>query len=80
MPTAALPALILAALSVATAPVAHADSARPSQTRAGPNTQPKECPRLNSRFGYYANPWCTEAEQRAWDIWEARARHRSATK
>lgn len=78
MPNTAHLSLILAAVATATA--AHAGAARPSQTRAGPIAQPKECPRLNSRFGYYGNPWCTEAEQRAWDIWEARARQRSATK
>ena len=78
MPNAAHLAVILAALSVATAPFAHAGSARPSQTRAG--APPKECPRLNSRYGYYGNPWCTEAEQRVWDIWEARARKWSSEK
>lgn len=27
----------------------------------------KDCTRLNGRFGYYGNPWCTKAEQDAWD-------------
>jgi hypothetical protein len=27
----------------------------------------KDCTRVNGRFGYYGNPWCTPAEQRAWD-------------
>lgn len=35
----------------------------------------KDCTRLNGRWGYYGNPWCTKAEQRAFDRWEAR-RHR----
>jgi len=27
----------------------------------------KDCTRVNGRFGYYGNPWCTPAEQKAWD-------------
>ncbi|MFN3622652.1 MAG: hypothetical protein ACK4TP_01185 [Hyphomicrobium sp.] len=27
----------------------------------------KDCTRLNGRYGYYGNPWCTQAEQDAWD-------------
>jgi curli biogenesis system outer membrane secretion channel CsgG len=27
----------------------------------------KDCTRMNGRFGYYGNPWCTPAEQKAWD-------------
>lgn len=34
----------------------------------------KDCTRLNGRFGYYANPWCTAAEQARWDRWSARKR------
>lgn len=33
---------------------------------------PKDCTRYNGRWGYYGNPWCTPAEQRAFDIWDAR--------
>ncbi len=33
---------------------------------------PKDCTRFNGRWGYYGNPWCTPAEQRAFDLWEAR--------
>lgn len=32
----------------------------------------KDCTRLNGRVGYYANPWCTLAEQDRWDRWETR--------
>jgi hypothetical protein len=32
----------------------------------------KDCTRLNGRWGYYGNPWCTPAEQRAFDRAEAR--------
>ena len=31
----------------------------------------KDCTRFNGRWGYYGNPWCTPAEQRAFDRWEA---------
>jgi hypothetical protein len=34
--------------------------------------RPKDCTRYNGRWGYYGNPWCTRAEQRAFDIWDAR--------
>lgn len=27
----------------------------------------KDCTPFNGRFGYYGNPWCTPAEQRAWE-------------
>ncbi len=27
----------------------------------------KDCTRLNGRFGYYGNPWCSKAEQERWD-------------
>jgi hypothetical protein len=31
----------------------------------------KDCTRINGRWGYYGNPWCTPAEQLAWDRAEA---------
>ncbi|MDQ8700289.1 hypothetical protein [Hyphomicrobium sp. LHD-15] len=45
-----------------------ASSARTRQLAASP---PKDCTRFNGRFGYYANPWCSPAEQERWDRWEA---------
>lgn len=33
---------------------------------------PKDCTRYNGRHGFYGNIWCTEAEQRAWDIYTSR--------
>lgn len=32
---------------------------------------PKDCTRLNGRYGYYANPWCNAAEQDRFDRWDA---------
>lgn len=32
----------------------------------------RECRRVNARFGYYANPWCTPKEQTIWDHWDAK--------
>ena len=32
----------------------------------------KDCTRLNGRWGYYGNPWCTPAEQLTFDRAEAR--------
>jgi hypothetical protein len=40
---------------------------------------PKDCTRLNGRVGYYGNPWCNAAEQRAWDLWVERGRDRLGT-
>ncbi len=65
----------LAVLAMALLPAAaHADHRkRPSNVE-----QPlKDCTRLNGRYGYYGNPWCTPAEQKRWDRWQAgRARGR----
>jgi len=36
----------------------------------------KECTRINGRYGYYGNPWCSRSEQLRWDRWEARRRAR----
>jgi hypothetical protein len=40
-----------------------------SAGRAALGHPPKDCTRLNGRNGYYGNPWCDEAQQRAWDLW-----------
>ena len=37
----------------------------------------KDCTRINGRWGYYGNPWCTAREQDAWDRFEARRHGRS---
>jgi len=34
----------------------------------------KDCTRVNGRWGYYGNIWCTPAEQLRWDRWDARRR------
>lgn len=31
----------------------------------------KDCTRVNGRWGYYGNPWCTPAEQDRFDRWSA---------
>jgi hypothetical protein len=67
----------LASLSLPSPP-AHADGARTADN-VHRQTAPKDCTRLNGRIGYYGNPWCTPAEQRAWDIWDAR-RHAKSTR
>lgn len=45
---------------------------RSSSARHKDGSRPKDCTRYNGRWGYYGNPWCTPAEQRAFDIWDAR--------
>lgn len=76
--TRATPLMLVFAAAVLTWPASslaaggkhsvHADDRRSSR-----NAVPlKDCTRLNGRWGYYGNPWCTPAEQRAFDVWEAR--------
>ena len=59
--------LIVAAVAIPAA-VAEAGKAQ----RAYVEASPKDCTRLNGRWGYYGNPWCSPAEQLRWDRWEAR--------
>ena len=37
----------------------------------------KDCTRINGRYGYYGNPWCSPSEQLRWDRWTTRQRARS---
>lgn len=60
---------LLLAVTSGLAPLA--DAGRHKAWRASPPPL-KDCTRLNGRFGYYGNPWCTPAEQNAWDRAEAR--------
>lgn len=65
MQPAKLLILIVAAAAVYGAP------AEAAKKRNAPTWQPapvvKDCAPFNGRFGYYGNPWCTKAEQDAWD-------------
>jgi hypothetical protein len=54
-------------------PCASAD-ARGKARRAYADASVKDCTRLNGRWGYYGNPWCSPAEQLRWDRWDARRR------
>jgi hypothetical protein len=45
---------------------------RKSARTAQPPPALKDCTRVNGRWGYYGNLWCTPAEQQAWDRAEAR--------
>jgi len=50
-----------------------AEAAKRKSTRAWqPAPVAKDCTRLNGRFGYYGNPWCSKAEQDAFDRATAR--------
>lgn len=44
-----------------------ADAAKRKSARTWQPAPVKDCTRLNGRWGYYGNPWCTKAEQDAWD-------------
>lgn len=76
MPYTIRTTLALVALIAMPALAGHAAEQRRAQENApGQAVQErpaKDCTRLNSRYGYYANPWCTEAEQERWDRLEAR--------
>jgi hypothetical protein len=61
-------ALVIAAFAM---PRASAD-ARGKARRAYADTPTKDCTRLNGRWGYYGNPWCSPAEQLRWDRWDGR--------
>jgi hypothetical protein len=61
-------ALLVAALAM---PCASAD-ARGKARRAYADAPVKDCTRLNGRWGYYGNPWCSPAEQLRWDPWDVR--------
>jgi hypothetical protein len=61
-------ALVITLAAIATSPsYAGRKSARTAQP-----LPVKDCTRINGRSGYYGNPWCTPAEQLAWDRAEAR--------
>jgi hypothetical protein len=62
-------ALTAAALAIpAGAPVSAKGYRVYKATRDAPI---KDCTRVNGRYGYYGNPWCTAAEQARWDRWSA---------
>ena len=62
---------ITLALSVAAAFAAPAESRSRKYVRAY-QAPVKDCTRFNGRWGYYGNPWCSPAEQQAFDRAEAR--------
>ena len=49
---------------------AHANQAR----RYNADPPIKDCTRINGRWGFYGNFWCSPAEQLRWDRWQARRR------
>lgn len=58
-------------LVVAVAFAAAGEAASRKGVRSAPPPL-KDCTRVNGRWGYYGNLWCTPAEQLAWDRAEAR--------
>lgn len=72
----ALLALVMVAThgTAAFAGKSHADRWKHDDRRHGArhHAAPKDCTRFNGRWGYYGNPWCTPAQQRAFDRWDAR--------
>jgi hypothetical protein len=70
----ALAGLTLAGTGTAGAGTAGAAGGRTYKAARGDAAPLKDCTRLNGRWGYYGNPWCTEAEQARFDRWDARRR------
>ncbi len=63
---------VIAATGAAVAVPASAEGYR--VYKASRDAPIKDCTRLNGRFGYYGNPWCTPAEQARWDRWSSQKR------
>lgn len=65
----------LTCIALGIAVVAASAASGEAGSRKGVRSAPpllKDCTRLNGRWGYYGNPWCTPAEQLAFDRAEAR--------
>jgi len=63
-----LTSLIVVLVATSVVVSVPADAAKRKALRSWkPAPALKDCTRLNGRFGYYGNPWCSAAEQRAWD-------------
>jgi hypothetical protein len=61
-------AFVIAAFAM---PCASADALGKAR-RAYADAPVRDCTRLNGRWGYYGNPWCSPTEQLRWDRWDAR--------
>jgi hypothetical protein len=62
---------IVALLAIAAASAVPAESRSRGYARTW-KAPVRDCTRLNGRFGYYGNPWCSPAEQQQWDRASAR--------
>jgi hypothetical protein len=64
---------VVIAAAMATALAAPAEAGyRVGKSRSYVREAPvKDCTRVNGRWGYYGNPWCSPAEQARFDRWEA---------
>ncbi len=54
-------AVLMATAAALAVPAAAGGNARTWQAPV------KDCTPINGRWGYYGNPWCSPAEQRAWE-------------
>ena len=64
--------LLLAIAAMATPSLAKSYKSSKVQRPVVREAPLKDCTRVNGRWGYYGNLWCTPAEQLAWDRAEAR--------
>ena len=65
-------AIICTALVIALCDALGPADARGKARQAYADAPVKDCTRLNGRWGYYDNPWCSPAEQLRWDRWDVR--------
>lgn len=64
--------IALAAATIASSYAAAESTATFASRKMSSEKPLKDCTRINSRYGYYGNPWCTPVEQARWDRWDAR--------
>jgi hypothetical protein len=70
-----LRAVICIAIAIVAATIPGASTEARGKQRGKLAEAPiKDCTRLNGRWGYYGNPWCTPVEQLRWDRWDAQRR------
>jgi hypothetical protein len=70
-----LGSLVIVAAVAAIAGPASAGGYRASKERAYVREAPvRDCTRINGRYGYYGNPWCSAREQERFDRWSASRR------
>jgi hypothetical protein len=69
-----LGSLVIVAAAMAAAAPAGAGGYRTKERAYVREAPVRDCTRINGRYGYYGNPWCSEREQARFDRWSASRR------